>query len=162
MRSILAGARRRAPGRTAFTLAAATVVAALAALALAAAPAAAQDAYKVIVNPASPVSAVTKAELQAVFLKKSATWSNGVPATPVDLPEDAGTRTAFSREVLGKSTSAVRAYWNMMVFAGRNVPPPQKNTDADVVEYVRTTPGAVGYVAAGSATPGVRVVQVRS
>lgn len=162
MRSILAGARRRAPGSTAFTLAATTAVVALTALALSAAPAAAQDAYKVIVNPASPVSAVTKAELSAVFLKKTATWSNGVPATPVDLPEDAEVRAAFSRQVLGKSTSAVRAYWNMMVFAGRNVPPTQKNTDADVVEYVRSTPGAVGYVAPGAATPGVKVVQVRS
>lgn len=124
--------------------------------------AAAQRGYKVIVNPASTVSAVTKKELTAVFLKKSERWSDGTPATAVDLPEMAEARQGFSRDVLGKAPSAVRAYWNQMVFSGRSVPPSEKESEADVIAYVRRTPGAVGYVSAGAATTGVKVIQIKS
>jgi ABC-type phosphate transport system substrate-binding protein len=159
MHPTLAGARRRAPG---LALLVAAAVGALALGAAAPRPAAAQGAYKVIVNPATATSSVTKAELAAVYLKKAAKWSDGTLASPVDLPPEAEVRGQFSREVLGRPTEAIRAYWNQMVFAGRNVPPAEKPSDADVVAYVRSTPGAVGYVRADAATPGVKVVTVRS
>jgi len=156
MRSILSGARRRVPG---FALAA-VVAAALAAAA--ARPAGAQSSYKVIVNPNSAVSSVSKAELAAVFLKKASKWSDGTPAAPVDQSSDADVRAEFSREVLSRPTAAIRAYWNQMAFSGRNIPPAEKSSDADVVAFVRSTPGAVGYVRASAATPGVKVVSIRS
>jgi len=157
MHPTLAGARRRAPGLLAL------LAAVVGARALGARPAAAQQgAYKVIVNPASAASSVSKSELAALFMKKTAKWSDGTPASPVDLPPEADARAQFSREVLGRPTEAVRAYWNQMVFAGRNVPPTEKPSDDAVVAYVRSTPGAVGYVRADAATPGVKVVSVRS
>jgi ABC-type phosphate transport system substrate-binding protein len=152
MRSSSSWARRGAPA-TLFLFLALTV---------GAGTASAQSAYKVIVNPASTVSTVTKVELSALFLKKTARWADGTPAAPVDLPDNADARAQFSRDVLGKPASAIRAYWNQMIFSGRNVPPALKDSEADVVAYVRSTPGAVGYVKADTATPGVKVVAVRS
>lgn len=135
-------------------------------VALAAGPGAggaqAPDGYKVIVHPASQLSSVSKKELTAVYLKKTTRWSDGTPATPVDLLEGAQARDRFSREVLGKPANAVRAYWNQMIFSGRNVPPAEKVTDAAVLDYVRRTPGAVGYVSADAPTPGVKVVNISS
>jgi ABC-type phosphate transport system substrate-binding protein len=46
------------------------------------------------------------------------------------------------------------------VFSGKDVPPPEKGTDADVVAFVKSNPGAIGYVAAGSAD-GVKVVSLK-
>lgn len=142
-------------------IAVATLVVALAA-GPAASAAQSPGRYKVIVHPASQLSSVTKKELTAVYMKKTTKWSDGTPAMPVDLVESAEVRDRFSREVLGKPTTVVRAYWNQMIFSGRNVPPSEKVTDAAVLEYVRRTPGAVGYVSAGAPTPGVKVVTVGS
>jgi hypothetical protein len=41
------------------------------------------------------------------------------------------------------------------------VPPPERRSDAEIVEYVRTTPGAIGYVSERAAVAGVRVVHVQ-
>ena len=50
------------------------------------------------------------------------------------------------------------AYWQTLVFSGRDVPPVVRHSDEEVLSFVRTQPGAVGYVSAGASTEGVRVL----
>ena len=135
-------------------------VALVALLLLGSAASARAQGYKVIVNPANPATKLSRSEVAALFLKKTDRWSTGEVAAPIDLAEGTATRDAFTRGVLGKSTAAVKAYWNQMVFSGRNVPPPVKPSDADIVAFVRTTPGAIGYVAEATVVSGVQVVKV--
>lgn len=135
----------------------------LASIALAA-PASAQSApavpYKVIVNASNPIRSLRKAELARIFLKKIEAWESGALVVPIDQPERAPVRQTFSREVLGKPPAAVKSYWNQLVFSGRSVPPAEKMTDAEVINFVRNTPSAVGYVAATTSTKGVKVLAV--
>jgi hypothetical protein len=70
-------------------------------------------------------------------------------------------RRAFSQEVLRRTPGAVRAYWQQAIFSGRSVPPPELDSDAAVVAYVLRSPGAIGYVSAGAAVGGARVVTLR-
>jgi len=116
----------------------------------------------VIVNSSNPVSTLSRQEASALFLKKKPKWQSGDAVMPVDLPEDAATRDAFSREVLGKPTTAVKAFWQQMIFSGRNVPPPERRTDDDVIAYVRSTPGAIGYISGAGPVWGVKVVSIGS
>jgi len=122
-------------------------------------PARAQG-YKVIVNASNPTTKLSRQEVAALFLKKTDRWSSGAAAQPIDLAEGVATRDVFSKQVLGKSLATVRAYWNQMVFSGRSVPPPFKPNDADIVAYVRSTPGAIGYVSAGAEVKDVKVLVV--
>jgi ABC-type phosphate transport system substrate-binding protein len=121
---------------------------------------AAQGAYVVIVNNANDVGTISVSDLSAMFLKKSRRWPNGQDVVPVDLSENADTREVFSQAVHGKSTSAIKAYWQKMIFSGKAVPPVEKSSDQEVVAYVRATPGAVGYVSSGASLSGVRRVRV--
>jgi hypothetical protein len=58
--------------------------------------------------------------------------------------------------------NAIASYWQQQIFAGKDVPPPEQATEADVLAFVRDNAGAVGYVAAGTALgAGVRAVTVR-
>ena len=117
--------------------------------------------YKVIVNRTNPATALTRAELSHVFLKKAGAWPGGRPAVPVDLRGDAPARRGFSKSVHGREPQAIRAFWQQQIFSGRAVPPVEKASEADVIAFVRATPGAVGYVAAGTTTPeGVRVLEL--
>ncbi|MBN8227547.1 hypothetical protein JYK02_08510 [Corallococcus macrosporus] len=119
-------------------------------------------AYKVVVHPSNPVTEVERARLAQLFFKKTTQWDSGVTAMPVDLNDSSPVRTAFCDEVLKRSLPAVRAYWQQRIFSGRDVPPPELATDDDVLAFVRANPGAVGYVAAGTPTPGLKVITIRN
>lgn len=109
----------------------------------------AQD-YVVVVNAANPAASVSRSEAANLFLKKAARWSHGAAAQPVDLQKSSAVRDAFSRAVLGKPASAIVSFWQQQIFSGRDVPPPEKASDAEVLAHVRANPGAVGYVSAGT------------
>lgn len=117
--------------------------------------------YKVIVNNANETSSLAKKDLVQYFLKKTAKWSNGTPVVAVDQTEKSAARERFTLEVHGKSVSAVKSYWQQQIFSGRDVPPVEKSSDAQVVSFVKQNPGAIGYVADGADTTGTRVVTVQ-
>lgn len=123
---------------------------------------AAQDSgFKVIVHSTNPASSMSAGDLSKIFLKKTTNWSDGRTATPVDLPERSGTRASFSRAVHDKSAEAIKAYWQQMVFSGRGVPPPQKASVREIVDYVQSNPGAVAYVPSGASVGSCKVLAVR-
>jgi ABC-type phosphate transport system substrate-binding protein len=137
-------------------------VAAVAALAIQAAPAGAQESgYVVIVNAANPVVSLSRQQLADIFMKRMAQWPDGFgEAHPVDQPAVAAVRDAFSRGVHGKPAAAVASWWGQQMFSGRATPPPQRPHDRGVLAYVRGDAAAVGYIAAGTVPPDVKVLRV--
>lgn len=123
-------------------------------------PEARTQGFKVIVNPKVDVSSLSKRDVSRLFLKKVKTWDNDLTVNPVDLPSNEEAREMFSRAIHGKSVSAVKAYWQQRVFSGRDVPPPEKDSDASVIAFVRNNPGAIGYVSENADLSGVKVIDV--
>lgn len=117
--------------------------------------------FILIVNRSNPVTALPATEVSKIFLKKADFWPDGTPVDPVDLSEASPARDAFTRSVMRKSVAAVKSYWQQEVFAGRDVPPPEQPTDADVVKTVAGLQGAIGYVSPGTPLPGVKTVSIR-
>jgi ABC-type phosphate transport system substrate-binding protein len=115
---------------------------------------------RVVVNEANPVSSLSRAEVSELFLKKTTSWPDGTVVLPVDQFEDSEARQVLNREVHHKSGKAVRAYWQQRVFSGRDVPPPEKDTDASVIAFVLRNRGAIGYVTTAGAVSGVKIVAV--
>ena len=115
--------------------------------------------YKVIVNPSNPVSSISREDVSRIFLKKTTKFSDGRGASPVDLPANSPTRESFSKDVHGKSSSAVDAYWQQLIFSGRDIPPAQKS-ESGVLDFVRSNGNAIGYVSPGADTGGVKVINV--
>jgi hypothetical protein len=68
-------------------------------------------------------------------------------------------RDNFSRDVHGKPTSAVEAYWQQQVFSGREVPPPEKN-EGSALDFVRSNSNGIAYVSSAADTGGLRVINV--
>lgn len=143
------------------------VIATLAVLVFAS-PATAQGApdFKVIVHESNPVTSMTSGEVSNLFLKKVTRWSDGQPVLPVDLAAQSRIRGSFSEIIHRKSTTAVKAYWNRQIFSGRGVPPPERRNDREIIDYVASTPGAIGYVSAsanvGSGCKTVRLGQLQA
>jgi ABC-type phosphate transport system substrate-binding protein len=117
--------------------------------------------YVVIVNANNPVSAVDREFLASAFLKKTTTWPNGDVIHPVDLAPGSPIRRQFTDEVLRRSIPEVKGYWQQRIFSGRDVPPPELDTDDDVTQYVIKHSGAVGYVSTNAPLGSVKPVAVR-
>jgi len=116
--------------------------------------------FLVVVNEANPVSSLSRQEISDLFLKKSSEWSGLGRVLPIDQPEGSAVRESFNREIHRKSNTAVRAYWQQRVFSGRDVPPPEKDGDQEVLAYVRKNAGAIGYLSPKASTEGVKVLEV--
>jgi ABC-type phosphate transport system substrate-binding protein len=116
--------------------------------------------FVVIVNRDNPANNVGRKFLTDAFLKKSTRWSHGELIRPVDQSPDSEVRRRFSDDVLNRSVAAVRSYWQQLIFAGRDVPPPEVGSDELVVEFVQKHSGAVGYVSASAKLGAVKVVGV--
>ena len=130
------------------------------ALAGAAQSASAQD-YKVIVNSGVAVSDLSADQAAKIFLKQTDKFASGTAAVPVYQVKASAIRSAFDKAVLGKTVAAVETFWQQQIFSGKEVPPPTKATDDEVVSFVKATPGGIGYVSAAAAVAGVKVVAIK-
>lgn len=135
-------------------------IASLLVLAASLAPAAGASGFKVVVNAANSGGSMSRAEVSALFLKKTPRWSDGSPVVVVELADPSAVRADFCEVIHGKSAAAIRSFWQQQIFSGRDVPPVDKKTDAEVLDYVRANRGAVGYVSESAPTSGVKVVDV--
>jgi ABC-type phosphate transport system substrate-binding protein len=116
--------------------------------------------FRVIVNQANCDTVIRKDQLSRLFLKKVTRWSNGGRVLPVDQLEHSTIRSRFSQIVHEKTVNAVKAYWQIQVFSGRGVPPPEKRSDADVIEFVREHKGAIGYISGRQPLVDVKLLRV--
>ncbi len=117
--------------------------------------------YVVIVHPANPAVSVERKFLEDAFLKKITRWPDDQTIRPVDLPSSSPVRRRFTEEVLERTLESVKSYWQQRIFSGRDVPPPELDTDDDVVSYVRKHDGAVGYVYAHADVSGLKTMGIR-
>ena len=117
--------------------------------------------YQIIVNATNPIPVLTHEDAANIFLKRVARWDNDEPIDVIDQAPASATRRAFSTEILRKDVTAVRSYWQQLVFAGRATPPLEKRDDDDVVAYVAAHGTAIGYVSADAVLDRrVRVVRL--
>jgi ABC-type phosphate transport system substrate-binding protein len=124
---------------------------ALLAVTAGAAPGVAEDAFNVIVNSANPGTQIRRETLQAIYLRKGARWPDGKPVEAVDQSTRSAVRAAFSGAVLGQDVQAVQNHWMVSISGGKGLPPPVKGSDQDVIAFVSSKPGAIGYVSAAAA-----------
>ena len=103
--------------------------------------------FNVIVHRDNPMMAITRAELSAIYMKRTRSWRDGHEIVPVDQPVSSAVRERFSRSIHGKNVAYVTRYWQRLIFSGRGIPPRQLQNDAAVLELVENNPDAIGYIA---------------
>lgn len=117
--------------------------------------------FRIIVHPRNPTDAVERKFVADAYLKKVTRWGHMEQIRPVDQRPDAAARRFFSDQVLRRSVGAVKSYWQQLVFSGRDVPPPEFDSEDDVVKYVLRYPGAIGYVSDAADLRGAKVLAVK-
>ena len=115
--------------------------------------------FKVVVHVSNSLNSISASDLSKYFLKKDVTWPGGRPVVAVDLEPDSPIRAEFTSVIHGKKISSIKSYWQRQIFAGKAVPPVEQGTEAEVLEFVASNPGAVGYVSS-SFTLGANVKEL--
>ncbi len=116
--------------------------------------------FKVIANPSVASSSISSEELKGVFLVTKTSLSDGSHVEPV-LAKGGAAHEAFVKEYIGKTPAALETYYRSLVFTGKASMPKTAASDAEVAAYVAKTKGAIGYVAGGAPTAGVKVLDVK-
>ncbi len=119
-----------------------------------------QPTFKVITHPENPVTSLSKTEVSKILLKKVSKWDDGQRVRAVDQGGKGSVREVFTKEIHGRSLSSIKRFWQRQVFSGTDVPPPELASDGEVLEYVRKTEGAIGYVSTDASEDGVKVIDV--
>jgi ABC-type phosphate transport system substrate-binding protein len=111
----------------------------------------------VIVHPSNSAS-IDAEQVAKIFMGQTKTFSGGAEATPVDLKEGP-VREDFGNKILKKNPSQLKALWARQIFTGGAKPPRELASEDEVLKFVASTPGAIGYVDSGKANSSVKVVK---
>jgi ABC-type phosphate transport system substrate-binding protein len=116
--------------------------------------------FRVIVHPQVKGSQIPRAALTLIFLKQAPKWGDGSSVLPVDQSLRSSVRKSFSGDVLQQGIVEVQVYWQRKMATGVT-PPPVKTSDEEIVSFVASTPGAIGYVSATTPLPdSVKTVEI--
>lgn len=118
-------------------------------------------AFKIIANPQVSADAVDRDFVRDAYLKKSTEWPNGDTLHPIDLAAKFREHDRFTEQVIRKTPAQLRTYWNQQIFSGKGVPPPEADAVEDVIDYVVSTKGAIGYVPADADAGKAKVLKLR-
>ncbi len=121
--------------------------------------AAAQDVV-VIVNNGVKATAASNDDVRGVFTGEKSSLGDGSHVTPVTLKSGAA-HEAFLKVYVGKGDAAYRTGWRSLVFTGQGSMPKTFDSEAAMVEYVASTPGAIGYVSKETGHEKVKTLSIK-
>jgi len=114
---------------------------------------------QVVAHSGVPRSELDEQTLQRIYLGKKTRWNSDLDIVPVMLKSGLA-HQEFVEGVLDRTVSRFVTFWKQAMFTGRGVPPRSFDTEEELMFYIARTPGAIGYVSAGAATTGLKVIVV--
>ena len=106
----------------------------------------AAEGYAVIVNKANAVEKISSRDLKRIFLGEKTTWPHNKEKIRVAVFKKAALHKEFLRDILKKSPLQFSLHWKRILFTGTGSAPNIFNTDAEVKEFVKANPTAIGYI----------------
>jgi ABC-type phosphate transport system substrate-binding protein len=82
----------------------------------------------------------------------------GVAVKPINVSAGSPTRQRFLQVFLNQDDENYIAYWTVRRYIGKGVPPKEVANASEVIRYVQSTPGAIGYIDESSVTPGLNIL----
>ncbi len=113
----------------------------------------------VVANKNIGEKSISEKQAKKIWLGKTKSLG-GTSLKPADLPKGNDSRKKFYKAVVKKNEKKLKAYWARIVFSGKGSPPKLFKSDAEVINWVASTPGAVGYVDSVSINDSVKVLLI--
>lgn len=82
---------------------------------------------------------------------------NDIDVKPVNV-KPCSIRDRFLQTFLNQNDEKYTAYWTIRHFIGKGAPPLELPSSAEVIKFVQSTPGAIGYIDEDDVVPQVSVI----
>ena len=83
---------------------------------------------------------------------------DGIPVTAVNASSGSSVRNRFLQTYLRQDEDRYTAYWTVRRYIGKGASPRELSSSAEVINFVRSTPGAIGYIDEADVPTGVNVL----
>jgi ABC-type phosphate transport system substrate-binding protein len=83
---------------------------------------------------------------------------DGIPVTAVNASSGSSVRNRFLEAFLNRDEDRYTAYWTVRRYIGKGASPREMSSSIDVINFVRSTPGAIGYIDEADVPPGANVL----
>lgn len=113
-------------------------------------------------HPSVSENVLTTSQLRRIYTMRQIQWADGRRITVYVLPRQHALHLRFSKERLQMFPYQLDRIWNKLTYSGLGVAPITVNTPEDLLEAVKKTPGAIGYVENTQGMGAVNVVQIKS
>ena len=120
------------------------------------------QALQVIVNPSVTATELTKRELRAIYTMRLQHWSDGGEVQVFVLPQASELHQRFSKEVLEALPHQLQAVWYRLVYSGMGEAPVEVHSEQEMIERVRQSPGAIGYIENANDVSHVQVLNIEA
>lgn len=101
---------------------------------------------EVIVNSEVSLESLSKQYLLSIFSMRTRTWPDGMPVRVFILPPYQDKHRLFVKQSLGVFPYQLSNIWDRTVFSGAGQSPITVNSEAEMLQRVSQTKGAIGYV----------------
>lgn len=118
---------------------------------------------QLIVHESVPVEELSLKELRAIYAMRLNEWDNGLRIQVFVLPPRSDIHQSFCKSVLRVLPHQLQAAWYRLVFSGMGRGPTEVRDVLAMIEQVRNTPGAIGYLENGDAVSGkqgIKTIQI--
>jgi ABC-type phosphate transport system substrate-binding protein len=83
---------------------------------------------------------------------------DGIPVTAINAHAGSELRNRFLSAFLNQDEDRYTAYWTVRRYIGKGASPREMPTSTEVINFVKSTPGAIGYIDESDLQPGLNVL----
>ncbi len=116
-----------------------------------------------IANNSVYVDSLTKEELQRIFLGKKVRWNHNL-RIQIAAHKRSGSdaHEIFLKKYMYRTSKQYINWWRRMVYTGKGVYPRFFKYEKNLIHYVETTEGAIGYISSNIPHENVKTMKISS
>ncbi|RLJ17995.1 hypothetical protein DJ030_13135 [bacterium endosymbiont of Escarpia laminata] len=117
-------------------------------------------AIQLITHPGTEKTEISRSTARAIFSMRRLVWPDGAAIRVFVFPDKHKLHKAFAKQLLGVFPHQLRRAWDRKVFSGTGQAPDTVQSEAEMLEMIIRTPGAIGYISEDNRDESVQILQV--
>lgn len=114
----------------------------------------------VIVNPSVSTKSIDTQTLGRIYAMQIKNWNDGQPVKVFTFPSNSKFHHQFVISKMKIQPHQLERLWNRLIFTGTGRTPIVVNSEKEMMQKVKETPGAIGYIENGDVTSDVNVLVI--
>lgn len=116
---------------------------------------------RVIVHPSVQVETLSQAQLRSIYLMRQVVWPDGIPIRVFTLAPRSAVNLQFCRDQLQLFPYQLERVWQKLTYSGTGTPPTELKDQQAMLQMIKATPGAIGYIGIQDEIHDAKVIPIK-